>query len=502
MIRHFFLDKVNTIVNKSYANLGLNPIMELNYGGDLISRGLLHFDENEILKLFEDKDIVNLDKVSFSLKMTNCFTVDGYPFDRRFKNKETFKQRASSFDVILFKLPCDFDEGRGFDYISDFWVKDNRAFNDKGSSWYFSKTGRVWPVDEEKIDFSNPNLNFQGHNIWIKEDDKKVKVNLEGGIYPIQYIIEQIDLFNNNEDSIIIGTQHFDFGCENLDIDITKYVLDILNGEKNNGLCLMFTPQIEHIISEVPQYVSFFTNNTNTFFHPYVECVYCEIIDDDRNSFTTDKENKLYLYVNDDGIPVNLDEIPTCSINDVEYPVQQAQKGVYFAQISTNSDEMSVGSVQYDLWSNLALNGVSLDDVEMEFEVQPTRRYISTNSKVSYKENFVPSIYGINDNETLTRNEVREIHVEFRKQYETEKIKIIDGAEYRLYTKDGDREIVVFPYNKIERAFLDNFFVLHTEDLVPGTYFVDIKIYSGRETKYYKEALKFKIASNVTERYE
>ena len=34
--------------------------------------------------------------------------------------------------------------------------------------------------------------------------------------------------FLNGEESIIVGTQHFDYGNENLEIDITKYVNDTI----------------------------------------------------------------------------------------------------------------------------------------------------------------------------------------------------------------------------------------------------------------------------------
>ena len=56
MLRHFFLDKTNTIIKGSKSNTGLNPVMKLNYGND-ISRGLLHFDTESIKRLAEDGDI-------------------------------------------------------------------------------------------------------------------------------------------------------------------------------------------------------------------------------------------------------------------------------------------------------------------------------------------------------------------------------------------------------------------------------------------------------------
>ena len=155
MIRHFFFDKINTIVRNEYANMGLNPVMELNYGGNVISRGLLHFDEEKLLDLIKDKTFCNLDKLSVKIKMTNCFSVDGYPYEKLLLNGKEIKQRASSFDIMVFKLPCNFDEGRGFDYVADFWINNNHSFNTNASNWYFCNNGKVWPVDEDKIDLNN-----------------------------------------------------------------------------------------------------------------------------------------------------------------------------------------------------------------------------------------------------------------------------------------------------------------------------------------------------------
>ena len=67
---------------------------------------------------------------------------------------------------------------------------------------------------------------------------------------------------------------------------------------------------------------------------------------------------------------------------------------------------------------------------------------------------------------------------------------------------DGTREINVINYQPIEKGFLNNFFMVYTQDLVPNNYFVDIRVRNGREEKYFKKALRFTIVSDVTERYE
>lgn len=519
-VRHFFLDKTNTIVKGSYKNTGLNPILELNYGKG-VSRGILHFDECQITSLIEDRTYAIPEKLSFRLKMTNCFSVDGVPYEKNLiRGNETNAQRATSFDVMAFKLPKSFDEGRGYDYESDFWMKGRRSLSNHGSSWYYAKDAHLWPVDSD-IDYFNELLNVDTETgkLWIMsgttqiEKDAegkwiidsgvtKVRVNLKGGIYSNEFFESEYEKYENGEESIFIGKQHFDFGDENLNIDITSYVLSVLNGEENYGIGLMFSPVYESLKTEKQQYVGFFTDHTNTFFHPYIECVYGETIHDDRENFCIGKENRLYLYVSSDGENINLDEIPTCTINGIEYDVVQQTKGVYYATVFGSKEQFVKGTVEYDVWSNLIVNGNELDEIELEFEVKPIEKFITIGTNKGSFDSVVPSIYGINDNENLNRHEIRTVNVDFRKKYETDKKLLLDGAEYRLYVKDGNREVTVINNTPIEKTFLQNFFNIHTEDLIPNKYYLDISVKNGSEKKYFKNILNFNIVSDVTNRYE
>lgn len=540
MVRHFFLDKTNTIVEDSRLNMGLNPVMHIGYGHKIM-RGLLHFNECEIKELINDKTFANRDKLKFTLKMKNYFSIDGIPYERPLVKSFDFPtKRAASFDLILFRLPNDFDEGRGFDFVSDFWVRNNTSFSREGSSWYFCKTNIPWLYEDETektadelvmpdifdkaefiqiykklLDYSkimdDPTLSAETAVSCdeIINDIKNIKTNykfdeksLKGGVYPRLTIIDEYEKYLRGEDSIVVATQHFDFGDEDLCMDITDYVLDVIDNGFNNGLCLAFAPRYEDMSTDFEQYVGFVDDNTNTFFHPYVEAEYSDFIDDSRESFTIGKDNKLYLYVSDDGIACNLDKVPTCTIEGQEFEVKQVGKGVYCAEIPANSFEMEPAAIYYDKWSEIVLNGQEQDDVELEFSTRPKSYKMSIGSNSYVKENFVPSLYGINDNEKVTQEEIREVVVDFRKEFDTSAKYLVDNAYYRLYTKDGNREIDVIEYQPVEKAFLNNFFLIYGMDLIPNRYFVDIKVHTGRETRYFKEALRFSVVSNVTERYQ
>ena len=482
MIRHFFLDKTNTIIEGSERNLGLNPILSIGYGKEIL-RGLIHFDIEEIRELINDKTFADTSKLKFTLKMTNCFSIDNNHIESKsFKGMENITKRASSFDLMLCKLPIHFDAGRGFDYISDFWEYETKSFITNGSNWYSCKEGLLWDGSLRP---------------------KSLK-KVEGGIWSKDELKSEYQNYIDGKESIIVGTQHFDYGYEHLSIDITKYIFDVLstNYNSNYGLCLMFVPSFEDEGCEYTNVVNFFNDNTNTFFHPFIEVLYAEYISDDRESFTLGKENKLYLYVSDNGTPTNLDSLPICEINGDTYQTEQSTKGVYFTRIPSNLQDVYPNTIQYDIWSNIVLNGENIDDVELEFAVNPRDRKISIGSNSDVKRNVVPSIYGINDDENVSQGEIREITVDFRERFSSEKKILIDYGEYRLYVKDGNREIDVIEYQPIEKTFLNNFFILYTGDLIPNTYYVDIKIKIGRETNFFKESLRFKIVNNVSNRHQ
>lgn len=493
MKRHFFLDKTNSIIYGSRANVGLNPILKLNYGKD-ISRGLIHFNIEEIKKLYKDNEIN--DKITFHLKMTNCFSVDGVPYEKILTSAgNSFAKRASSFTLMLFRLPQDFDEGRGFDFDSDFWIGENKSHSEEGSSWYFAQTGIPWQYEKNKVNF------YSGLSWGTLIRD----ANLKGGIYSQNTLKSAYENYvANGKDDIIIGMQHFDFGGENLDIDITSYVKEILADKSPNyGLGLAFIPSLENTKTEFSQYVGFFTDNTNTFFHPYVE-MYCHNeIHDDRDNFCIGKDNNILLYANLNGEAINLDNIPTCTIsnNIGEVKVQCIRKGVYCATIPKSLlKEISPKTIIYDTWTNLSYNGDNIDDVEMETEVKSNMLQIG--NKITNLSNAFPLISGIHDNENLNRDETRDIQIDFCEKYDKMRKISVSNCEYRIYVKDGSREMDVFDFTPIEHGFLKDFFTIYTQDMIPNKYFIDIRIKDKNNIKYFKDVLHFNIVSNVTERYE
>lgn len=467
MINKTYIDKATTIVKDSEYNFGLNPICELNYG-KIVSRALIYFDINKLKERVNDKTYANISKLKHILKLTNCGSIDVKAINKRIPSFDSNgeKERAASFDIILFTIPCSWDAGRGFDPAPDFWVNGKPSVSKQGCNWYQCYNGKEWD---------------------------------EYGVYSNTTLSHEYDNFSAGIESVVIARQHFDFGNENFEIDITDTVNKFISGElENNGIGIAFSPLLEESNVDMTQYIGFFNNNTNTYFEPYLETIYDEYVIDDRSKFYIGKKNRLYLYSYVDGKLENLDEIPTCSIDDKEYEVKQATKGIYYAEISLQIGEAEGNTIMYDKWSNLAYNGEKLEDVELEFVVLPYNKYFQVGMNSVSQKSVIPSLSGINDNENIIQGDERVVMVDFRQAYsQTDKL-LLDNCEYRIFTKDGKREIDVIDYSPIEQHYLYNYFMIRSDEFVPQTYYVDIKVRIGNEIKIFKEKLRFNIVSNIT----
>lgn len=468
MIQRTFLDKTTTIKKGILENYGLHPISLIGYGVG-VYRSLLHFDIDKIRQSYLDKTFADATKVTHHLTMKNCGSIDTLGFFTKQSSPDFIgvRERAVSFDVILFKVNKHWDEGVGFDNINDYWSTGKTVVSDKGATWYNATTEETW-------------------------DDN--------GIYNDDYLLDAYyDYTSGSTDSIIVGTQHFDHGNENLDIDITDYVNGLINGEENYGLCLAFVPTLETEKKKMTQYVAFFNNKTNTIFEPVVESRYNVDIMDDRMDFYLNKDNKLYLYSYIGGELQNLDYLPTCTVEDIQYPVTQESKGVYSISIRLSNKEYQKDMILCDTWSNLSYQGNEIDDVELEFVTKSPYKYFSVSNVVSVPKVLNPIISGINDNEDLNKGEERVVKLHFKEPYTRSDFYLVDNAQYRIYVMDGEREVTIVDWDDINKMDKCNIFTIKSDELVPANYHVDIKAQFGGNVKIFKDELKFTVVSDTTE---
>lgn len=474
MVTRTFISKSTTIIENSADNFGLNPISILQYGKDL-SRAIIYFDESKIKSLVEGGLYGSREDFTHTLKMTNCGSIDPKKFWEKVPPQSVLSQlsRATSFKLIFFEIPKPWHAGVGFDNSLDYWFVGKNASSREASNWFKCKSGVAW--GEGADSFSSKN---------VKTGD---------GIYSVSTLLEEYDKFRNGEDSIIICEQNFDYGNEDISVDITKFVNDVIDGKKKNyGIGIAFAPFLEKIPRTESQYVGFFNNNTNTFYRPVVETRYGNPISDDRYTFVAGRKNRLYFASEE-----KLDVLPTCTINGVKWPVKKDYNGMhlYYAEVKLPRKDYKEETILYDTWSDLFVDGDELEEVEQEFVVHPFGyRAVKTLSKIE------PEISGINDDEKIYQGDKRYVVVNFLVKYESSEYEILDNAEYRLYVLDGDKEVTVIDWDRIDKLDRENYFILDTNELVPQKYRIDVKVSEGLETRIYKDVVRFHLV-DIEEQY-
>ncbi len=131
-INNSYFSKNNTIISNSYTNTGRNPVTEIFYGSTAVldypngySRFIFDIDFTLLNEKIADGTIAfdtTCASVRHTLRMTNTST-----FDKELLNTSTSqgRMRATSFDLILFRIPNLpiepdtqqlWDEGVGYDF--------------------------------------------------------------------------------------------------------------------------------------------------------------------------------------------------------------------------------------------------------------------------------------------------------------------------------------------------------------------------------------------------
>lgn len=464
MVYRTYIDKNNTIIFGTLINTGRNPIAELYYGGKETqpdyTRHLLYFDVSDLQNKYNHGELGDLSNVTHTLRMTNSSF-----FDRDLQAQKLLdgKQRTSSFDLILFRINQFWDEGCGYDY-------QQIRYLDYGGDITFVESASNW-------------LNATTTSPWV-----------EPGVY------------SGSPSAVTVTTQHFDKGNENIEMDITNEINDLITGGTNNfGYGLAFERDLE-IKETVPaQYVGFFTRHTQTYYEPFVETVYNNPIKDDRKNFYRDKLNRLYFYTNLGGEPTNLDSKPTVTIKDgngsliAAYgsnDVKQADKGIYYIELLVPMSNTECGLFT-DTWADIMINGINRPDVTLEFEVKDDTEYYRFGDNESLPVEYVVNLSGIMRDEKIKRGDKRKVFVNARIPYTVNETSVIDGLQYRLWVKEGPTEVNVIDWTDVNRAYLKNYFILDTSWMIPNEYFIDIKLTSNQLVKTYTNTLKFNIVSQV-----
>jgi hypothetical protein len=492
-----YINKNNTIISNSYVNTGRNPVIELNFGAsDLIvpNFGFTRFIFDLDLSLLEENissGVISTgctSAMTHTLQMTNTSSFDNELLNSFMSNE---RRRATSFDLILWRIPKFsgttgipqlWDEGVGYDYndfniaqnsanggISPLTYVDSRAYSTRPSNWYQTTTLSGWS---------------------------------QNGIYN-----------NKNEGAInysgltIVARQHFELGNEDLNMDMTNEINGILNGSITGvtGWGISYLPQIENITGLTESYsVAFFSRHTQTFYQPYLLTNYNDLITDDRNLFLKNQENKLFLYVYQNGDFANLDSDPFVRIEDRNGTAVAGMgslttclktKGVYEVTVPNGFSNYPTPCIFYDVWSGLTINGQSIPNVTNQFTLQPYTSGIQIGSVSKEPEIFGFDFYGILQNEKILNTDIRKVGVTIKKAYTGQVLLLDVSGLYRVYVMEGTTEVLVQDWTPLNRTPNEYYFIFDMRDKIPNQYFVDIQVNTSGEKDTYKRQLTFSIVN-------
>jgi hypothetical protein len=492
-----YINKNNTIISNSYVNTGRNPVIELNFGAsDLIvpNFGFTRFIFDLDLSLLEENissGVISTgctSAMTHTLQMTNTSSFDNELLNSFMSNE---RRRATSFDLILWRIPKFsgttgnpqlWDEGVGYDYsdfniaqnsanggISPLTYVDSRAYSTRPSNWYQTTTLSGWS---------------------------------QNGIYN-----------NKNEGVVnysgltIVARQHFELGNEDLNMDMTDEINGILNGSITGvtGWGISYLPQIENITGLTESYsVAFFSRHTQTFYQPYLLTNYNDLITDDRNLFLKNQENKLFLYVYQNGDFANLDSDPFVRIEDrngvaitgmASLTTCLKTKGVYEVTVPNGFSNSPTPCLFYDVWSGLTINGQSVPNVTNQFTLQPYTSGIQIGSVSKDPEIYGFDFYGILQNEKILNTDIRKVGVTIKKAYTGQQLLLDVSGFYRVYVTEGTTEVLVQDWTPLNRTPNEYYFIFDMRDKIPNQYFVDIQVNTSGEKDTYKRQLTFSIVN-------
>ena len=511
-IHRSYFKKNNTIVSNSLVNTGRNPVVDLFYGsanGTVSSPGFTRFifdldlDSlkekynngtlgNKCCTLLTNQETVTTTTTTLCLNTMkhNLVMYNTIKFDESLLNTYNSDERlrATSFDLILFRLPLDpdgypqyWDEGVGYDYydtnktlISDngnsemFESFQDKSVSDRPSNWYQTST----------IDF------------W---SNSGIYNNINSGT-------------TNFNELIIVDTQHFDYGNEDINFDMTNEINGILDGTITGvtGWGIAYLPAFENITGLTSNYsVSFFSRFTQTFYEPFLMSNYDDIILDDRNLLVEFQNNKLFLYVNIGGKLQNLDIPPTVSVYDMNGDAVSGMTGLTSCQRTVGVYEIElpefVGFVTpctfTDTWSNLKFNGISLPNIENEFILQPFSKKFQIGTQSLDPQIYGFDFYGIKQDEKILNTDVRKVGVVIKKAYTSNALLPYVTADYRIYVREGNIEVQVQDWTTINRTPNEYYFIFDTRDKIPNEYYIDLRVQTSGQVDTYKKQIKFQIVS-------
>lgn len=494
-LRSYF-QKDNTLIFDDLTNTGLNPVTELWYGRNELNndlsytRFIFEVDLSYLREKYNNGEIQTGDtSVRHILKMYNTGL-----FEQNLLgdiNAEG-RIRASSFDLELYKIYQYWDDGVGYDFPD--------IYRDALFSKRFAGTRQLpsnWTARTSTANWNAEGAIFDPAILWGST----------------AYTFNQLSAVTFEEASPpMLGSQHFRLGNENLEIDITDWVNEIIQTSATTyGFILKYPfsyEQLNGILSSktTVDTVGFFTSKADSFYEPYVETAWDSVIEDDRNFFYLDKENKLFLYVTENNNFSNLDRIPSAvTITDhcnavvssfTGTQISQLRKGVYYVDFTLDSATHNPNMSYKDTWKGLVKNGINKPNVINKFITLDGSKFLSIGSLgPTQQSNLGYFLKGMGQFEKLKMGEKRRLWLElYKRDLAVNKKQVItDTVRWRLYVKEGKNQIDVIPKAKLNRTTEGMFFEIDTTWLLPNEYYIEIIFESDSFTSFSKYTTEFTV---------
>ena len=148
-----------------------------------------------------------------------------------------------------------------------------------------------------------------------------------------------------------------------------------------------------------------------------------------------------------------------------------------------------------DRWSGLTLNGFTIPPILNDFVLRPFRSSIQIGTASVDPKIYGFDYYGIKQDEKILNTDIRKVGVVIKQAYSTQKLLQNVDAFYRVYVREGQTEVQVQDWTKINRTPNEYYFIFDTRDKIPNEYFIDIKVESSGEINTYKRQIKFQIVN-------
>lgn len=426
-----YFDKNNTLIKDSELNSAKNQVTEIAYGGKkgVFSAFIFKPNLENLTTIITNKELT-LDQLNSAnthvLNLKNTINLSTT------KLTHLQQERAYSFELILFKLTEDWDEGNGYEIILDKTTANTNSLT-KASNWFNRKADESW---------------------------------------------ENIGAFNINNYEII-DTIGFDNGDEDFNVDVTTYINDIIySGSVNYGLGIAFNPiKYFEVRTDRIQSVNFHTKYTNTYFEPFIETSFNNHILDDRNCFHLNTDNKLYFFAKR-GMEFYNVQMKYVNIYDNnnelilrydETKIKKNSRGVYYIDINLDDETYIDSSLFRDEWV-FEMYNTEKRIMNSFFIMNGNYNQDLTNNLVSVK------IFGIYNNQIFKRGEKITIDFNFNSLYESLINYCSYNFNYDLYVKYGKNIVYLIRDGIVNKVPNKYFITLNSEFLIQNTYYLDINL--------------------------